>query len=152
MTLKTGDPVPTITATNQDNEVIEIEFDEPTVIYFYPRDGTPGCTTEATQFTKELDSFRDAGVAVFGVSTDSVESHHRFTERENIEIPLLADPNGDIIDRFGVPRKDSGSAERTTYVVADGIVHRIYSNVKADGHARTVLMDLLEDGVVSLAE
>ena len=75
MTLDTGADAPTIEAENQRGEVVAPDFDEPTVLYFYPRDDTPGCTTEAEQFDAELESYRDAGVSVFGVSTDDVASH-----------------------------------------------------------------------------
>ena len=102
MTLDTGDAAPTVEATNQRGETIELDFLKPTVLYFYPRDDTPGCTTEAEQFDAELESYHDAGVSVFGVSTDDVESHEEFAEKYELRFDLLADPEGEIADGFGV--------------------------------------------------
>jgi peroxiredoxin Q/BCP len=75
MVLETGTAVPEVSATTQDGERVTVEFAAPTVLFFYPRDGTPGCTTEARQFDAELDAFREAGAQVYGVSTDDADSH-----------------------------------------------------------------------------
>jgi peroxiredoxin Q/BCP len=151
MPLEVGDPAPSVSAPNQDGEPVTVDVDGPTVLYFYPRDGTPGCTTEAEQFTLEQESYRDAGVTVYGVSTDSVDSHAEFARAQGIGIDLLADPNGEIADAFDVDIDESRhAAARTTFVIVDGTVHRVYTGVNPDGHPRTVLLDLLDDGVVSL--
>jgi peroxiredoxin Q/BCP len=149
MTLDTGDAAPAVEATNQREETIALGFEEPTVLYFYPRDDTPGCTTEAEQFDAELESYHDAGVSVFGVSTDDVESHERFAEKYELRFDLLADPEGEIADAFGVDTS-RGAAARTTFVLADGEVQAVYDGVDPDGHARDVLADMLDDGLVSL--
>ncbi len=151
MPLSVGDPVPTVSAPNQHGETVTVGFDQPTVLYFYPRDDTPGCTTEAEQFSMELDAYRDAGVAVYGVSTDTVESHADFAEAHGIEFDLLADPDAEIAAAFDVEVDASRhAAARTTFVVVDGSVHAVYTGVDPDGHARDVLFDLLEAGVVTL--
>jgi len=151
MPLAVGDSAPSVSAPNQHGETVTVDFEPPTVLYFYPRDGTPGCTTEAEQFTLERESYHDAGVAVYGVSTDSVDSHAEFAADHGIEIDLLADPDGELADAFAVEVDDSRNvAARTTFVIVDGTVHRVYTGVNPDGHARTVLFDLLDDGVVSL--
>lgn len=149
MTLSEGDDAPTITARNQDDETVELAFDDPTVMYFYPRDDTPGCTTEAQQFDLELESYREAGVAVYGVSTDDVDSHAAFAEKYDLDVELLADPDGEVADAFGVDTS-GGAADRTTFVLADGEVKAVYTRVKPDGHARGVLGDMLDAGLVSL--
>jgi peroxiredoxin Q/BCP len=149
MTLETGADAPAVEATNQREETIELDFSKPTVLYFYPRDDTPGCTTEAEQFDAELESYRDAGVSVFGVSTDDVESHEEFAEKYELRFDLLADPEGEIADAFGVDTS-RGAAERTTFVLDDGQVEAVYEGVNPDGHARDVLGDMLDEGLVEL--
>jgi peroxiredoxin Q/BCP len=149
MTLETGADAPPIEATNQRGETIELDFSEPTVLYLYPRDDTPGCTTEAEQFDVELESYHDAGVSVFGVSTDDVESHEEFAEKYELRFDLLADPETEIAEAFGVDTSQ-GAAERTTFVLADGEVKKVYEGVNPDGHARDVLADMLDGGLVAL--
>jgi peroxiredoxin Q/BCP len=149
MTLDTGDAAPAVEATNQREETVALDFEEPTVLYFYPRDDTPGCTTEAEQFDAELESYHDAGVSVFGVSTDDVESHEEFAEKYELRFDLLADPEEDVAETFGVDTS-RGAAERTTFVLADGEVKAVYEGVNPDGHARDVLSDMLDEGLVAL--
>lgn len=151
MPLEVGDPAPDIRAPNQHGEIVEPSLDGPTVLYFYPRDNTPGCTTEAKQFSKEHETYREAGVTVYGVSTDDVDSHRRFAENHDITIDLLADPDGEIANAYDVPTRSSGTTERMTYVIDDGAVIRVYPSVKPDGHARDILMDLLDDEIVHLS-
>lgn len=147
--LESGDPAPDVSALNQHGETVSPSYDGVTVLYFYPEDETPGCTVEAQQFTTEAESYADAGVTVYGVSTDDVESHADFAEKEGIEFDLLADPDEDVCEAFGVPRI-TGRAKRTTFVVVDGTVERVYESVDPDGHARDLLLDLVDDGVVTL--
>ncbi|WP_254544675.1 peroxiredoxin [Halomarina pelagica] len=150
MPLEPGDPAPQVSAPNQHGTQLTVAFDEPTVVYFYPADDTPGCTTEATEFTKEQGTYRDAGVSVYGVSADDVDSHAAFVERHDIGFDLLADPDGEIAAAFDVERRASGETERTTFVVVDGEVYAVYTDVTPKGHAREVLGDLLDDGMVDL--
>jgi len=148
--LEPGDPAPDVTARNQHGEPVSPSFAAPTVVYFYPEDGTPGCTTEAEQFQLERDAYDDAGVTVYGVSTDTVESHAEFAAETGIEFDLLADPDGEIADAFGVERTGTRDATpRTTFVLVDGEIERVYTGVDPDGHARDLLMDLLDDDVVN---
>lgn len=149
MTLSEGENAPAITARNQDGESVELAFDEPTVLYFYPRDDTPGCTTEAQQFDAERPTYEEADVAVYGVSTDDVDSHAGFVEKYGLDVELLADPNGEIAAAFGVDTS-RGAAERTTFVLADGEVKAVYTDVDPDGHARDVLGDMLDSGLATL--
>jgi peroxiredoxin Q/BCP len=147
--LATGDLAPRVAAPDQTGEVVEPAFEEPTVLFFYPRDGTTGCTTEARQFTAERPTYDEAGVTAYGVSTDDVDAHAEFAEAEDLSVPLLADPDGELADAFGVP-VENGRAARTTFVLADGEVKRVYEDVRPDGHARRVLEDLLDDGLAEL--
>ena len=149
MTLSEGEPAPRVEARNHDGETTALDYEDPTVVYFYPRDDTPGCTTEARSFEKESDEYEAAGVRVYGVSTDDVESHCDFAEEQGLSFDLLADPEGDVADSFGVP-VENGYADRTTFVIVDGTVQAVYENVSPDGHGRDVLLDLINDGVVSL--
>ena len=149
--LQPGDPAPDVSAPNQRGETVSPDFEEPTVCYFYPEDGTPGCTTEAAQFVAERDVYEEAGVAVYGVSADAVESHREFADEQDVWFDLLADPDGEVAEAFGVELQQ-GRAPRTTFVLADGEVRRVYEGVDPDGHARDVLMDLLDDGVVELSD
>lgn len=149
--LAPGDPAPRITAHNHHGESVTPDFRSPTVVYFYPEDGTPGCSTEADQFGLEAETYREAGVSVYGVSTDTVDSHAEFAADEGIEFDLLADPDGEVAAAFDLELRDDGRAPRTTFVLVDGEVARVYERVDPDGHARDVLMDLLDDGLISLA-
>jgi len=149
MTLSEGDEAPRVEATNADGETVELTYDQPTVVYFYPRDDTPGCTTEACSFEKEREAYEDAGVRVYGVSTDDAESHANFAQKNDLSFELLADPDGGVAEAFGVS-VDNGYADRVTFVVVDGVVERVYESVSPDGHGRDVLLELVDDGVVAL--
>lgn len=150
MTLDVGDPAPTITLPNQDGDPVSPDFTEPTVLYFYPEDATPGCTTEAEQFSLEADTYADAGVTVYGVSTDTVGDHAAFAADLGIDFDLLADPDGEAVDAFDVDLDPRDRAVRTTFVLAEGEVNAVYESVDPDGHPRTVLLDLLDRGLVEL--
>ena len=149
MPLEPGDPAPSVTLPNQHGDLVTPDFTEPTVLYCYPEDGTPGCRTEAVQFQAEAETYREAGVTVYGVSVDPVARHRTFTADHDIEFDLLSDPDGDVADAFDL-ELESGRYPRTTFVLADGKVHRVYERVSADGHARDLLLDLLDDGLVTL--
>jgi peroxiredoxin Q/BCP len=146
--LEATDEAPEVTATDHDGETVTLSFAEPTVLYFYPRDDTPGCTVEAEEFDAELAAYRDAGVAVYGVSTDDAESHAAFRAKYDLDIDLLADPDGEVAAAFGVA-VEGGAADRVTFVLADGEVKRVYRGVDPDGHARDVLQDLVDEGIAA---
>lgn len=145
--LDVGDDAPEVTAENQDDETVTLDFATPTVLYFYPRDDTPGCTVEAKGFEAEREAYADAGLSVYGVSTDDADSHAEFCEKYGLGFDLLADPDGELADAFDVDHA-SGAAERVTYVLADGEVQATYPGVSPDGHAETVLDDAREMGLV----
>ncbi|MDY6764102.1 MAG: peroxiredoxin [Halobacteria archaeon] len=149
MPLKKGDSAPEITAKNQRGETVSLSFETPTVLYFYPKDDTPGCTVEARQFNLELETYRDAGVDVYGVSMDDIDSHKDFAEKYDLGFDLLADPNGEIARKFKVDTSQ-GRTERTTFVLDDREVKATYTGVKPDGHAREVLSDMIDEGLATL--
>ena len=116
------------------------------VLYFYPRDDTPGCTTEAIDFTRLKDGFAAAGTVVVGISKDSVKSHDRFCRKHGLGIILASDENSDVCERYGVwvgksmYGKTYMGVERTTVLIdAAGRIARIWPKVKVPGHADEVL-------------
>ncbi len=124
---------------------------KPVVLYFYPRDDTPGCTKEACGFRDAKAKLAKAGATVLGVSPDSVESHVKFRDKFQLNFPLLADPNHKVAERYGAWRektrfgKTSMGIQRSTFIIdADGVVRKMWKSVKADGHDAQVLKALGE--------
>ena len=150
MTLQAGDPAPAVSAANQDGEQTTVPVDGPAVLYFYPRDNTRGCTMEATQFDADLDQFREAGVEVYGVSVDSVDSHCEFAREHDLGLNLLADPDRELADAYDVPEGPAGTTGRTTFLISNGKIRRVYESVRPGGHASEVLSDLLEAGIADV--
>ena len=116
------------------------------VLYFYPRDDTPGCTKEAVGFSENLEAFADAGAVVFGVSRDTMAKHDRFAAKHTLTVPLLADIDGAVTEAYGVwveknmYGKKSMGIERATYLIdASGNIARIWRKVKVAGHVEEVL-------------
>jgi peroxiredoxin Q/BCP len=140
--LAVGDVAPDFMAMDQEGRVRELRSlarRRPVVLFFYPRDGTPGCTREACAFRDAWDRLQASGAVVIGVSTDDVESHRRFAEEHELPFPLLADPDGAILRRYGVPTA-LGMAARVTYVIGeDGRVRRVFPDVDPAVHVDQVL-------------
>lgn len=116
------------------------------VLYFYPKDDTPGCTNEASQFRDLLARFKRKGVRIAGVSRDSVASHQRFKKKYSLTFPLLSDPDSKLCDAFGVivDKQNYGKTykgiQRSTFVIdATGTIVKVWPKVNADGHAQEVL-------------
>ncbi len=116
------------------------------VLYFYPRDNTLGCTREAKDFSERLGEFERLGAVVLGVSKDSVENHRRFRERRGLRVTLLSDPEHRVIEAYGAwGRKKSHGREyygtvRSTFIIdPEGVVRRVWRNVKVRGHVDEVL-------------
>jgi peroxiredoxin Q/BCP len=117
-----------------------------TVLYFYPKDDTPGCTLEGQEFTGLASAFADAGVAVYGVSPDTLKKHQRFIDKCGLGIPLISDPDRLLIEsqRLWVEKKYMGrtymGVARTTLLIGpDGAIEREWTDVKPSGHAAEVL-------------
>ena len=99
------------------------------VLFFYPKDNTPGCTVEACTFRDSHEAFREAGAVVIGISSDSADSHRRFAERFRLPYPLLSDADGALRERYGVPRTLGILPGRVTYLIdRDGIVRHVFSS------------------------
>lgn len=121
----------------------------PVVLYFYPRDDTPGCTREACAFRDNSEELARLGAKVFGISADSVESHAKFRDKYDLNFPLLADTDHKVAERYGAWReknmygKKSMGIQRSTYLIdAAGKVAKVWKRVKVDGHAEEVLQAL----------
>ena len=113
-----------------------------TVLYFYPKDDTPGCTKEACAFRDRMDDYRNAGIQVYGVSLDSPESHRRFREKYRLNFPLLTDEGGRASEALGVLRENRKRANRVTFLLApDGTISKTYPEVTPDTHADEILKD-----------
>ena len=119
------------------------------VLYFYPKDGTPGCTREAIEFRDMAKEFEKEGAIILGVSKDSIKSHQKFKQKHGLPFTLLSDPEGKVLDLYGVWKKKSlygrtfMGTERTTFLIDEkGIVKKVYRKVKAKGHAQVCLLDL----------
>ena len=141
-------PAPDFTLPSDDGNEISLSAlrDAPVVLFFYPRDNTPGCTNEAKDFSRLQSEFAAIGVTVLGVSKDSLASHAKFREKQALTIPLLSDEHGSACEDFGVwkEKKMYGKAfmgiERSTFLInAEGQVVRAWRKVKVPGHAEEVL-------------
>ncbi|HEU4848149.1 MAG TPA: peroxiredoxin [Rubrobacteraceae bacterium] len=115
---------------------------EKTVLYFYPKDDTPGCTKEACAFRDRMSDYERAAIRVYGVSLDSPESHRRFREKYNLNFPLLTDEGGRAADALGVLRESGKSANRVTFLLdSNGRIARVYPEVSPETHADEILED-----------
>jgi thioredoxin-dependent peroxiredoxin len=113
-----------------------------TVLYFYPKDDTPGCTKEACAFRDRMGDYGEAGIQVYGVSLDSPESHRRFREKYNLNFPLLTDKDGRAAEALGVLREGGEKANRVTFLLdADGTIKKVYPEVSPETHADEILKD-----------
>jgi len=119
---------------------------KPVVIYFYPRDDTPGCTKEACAFRDRYDELNNLGVQLLGVSADSAESHTKFKQKHSLPFPLLVDANHAMSEKYGAWReknmygKKSMGIQRSTYLIdASGRVAQVWKRVKVDGHDQQVI-------------
>ena len=142
-----GAPAPDFELAGADGPVRLADFaGKPLVVYFYPKDDTSGCTREAQDFTALAGDFAKAGVALLGVSKDSLASHAKFTAKYGLAVPLASDPEGAMIEAYGAwveknmyGRKYMG-IERSTFLIdAEGRLARIWRKVKVAGHAEEVL-------------
>jgi len=116
------------------------------VLYFYPKDDTPGCTKEACSFRDNLGVLQSMGVVVLGISPDSVTSHQRFAQKYGLSFPLLADEGAQVATLYGVWKEKQQygrtymGIERTTFLIDEnGIVRRVFPKVKVDGHVEEVI-------------
>ena len=115
------------------------------VLYFYPKDDTPGCTTEACGFRDNIFAYRKLNAQIIGVSLDDIESHSKFAETHDLPFPLLADTEGSVAETYGVRTRNFGMpmAKRETFMIdPEGMLVRHYEDVDPDTHSAEVLADL----------
>ncbi|MCL4328310.1 MAG: thioredoxin-dependent thiol peroxidase [Candidatus Thermoplasmatota archaeon] len=144
--LKVGDKAPDFEAKDQNGNTVKLsEYrGKPVVVYFYPKDDTPGCTTEACNFRDNISSYKDHGVQVLGVSVDSENSHKKFQDKYSLNFTLVSDKSKDIVEKYGV-KGEFGSAKRVTYLVKpDGTIGYVYGKVTPKDHAVDVMEKLKE--------
>ena len=146
--IQEGQPAPDFTLRDQHGNDVSLSSLKgmPVVLYFYPRDDTPGCTKEACAFRDARADYEAAGARVLGVSPDPVASHKKFAEKYELPFTLLADPDTEVCRAFGVWKektvygKTSMGVERTTVVLGpEGTVRKVFPRVKVDGHSDKVL-------------
>lgn len=145
--LNADDPVPSFTAKDQDGKTVTDKQlrGQPYVLYFYPKDDTPGCTKEACGFRDHIENFKSLNVRIIGISPDEPDDHQKFISKYNLNFTLLCDKDHSIAHKFNVWRSkasepDKGPAiERSTFIVnSDGIVVWIERGVDVEGHIKRV--------------
>lgn len=149
--LQEGQKAPEFAAPSSTGEKVSLKTlrGKKVVLYFYPKDDTPGCTTEACAFRDNLKRVESKGALVFGVSPDNVDSHKKFIDKFNLTFPLLADEDTKIATAYGVWKEKSMygkhymGIERTTFIIdGQGNIAKIFHKVKPEGHAEEVLKAL----------
>jgi peroxiredoxin Q/BCP len=149
--IEPGAKAPVFTLTADDGSKVRLadHLGSPVVLYFYPKDDTPGCTKEACAFRDLAADMKKLGAKVFGVSPDDVASHVRFRDKYKLNFPLLADTDHKVTEKYGAWReknmygKKSMGVQRSTYLIdADGKVAQVWKRVQVDGHDQRVLAAL----------
>jgi peroxiredoxin Q/BCP len=151
--LKEGQPAPEFTAQTDTGETVSLKdfAGKHVVLYFYPKDDTPGCTMEACNFRDNMELLADAGTVVLGISLDSVESHQQFRQKYELPFTLLSDPDHRVSDAYGVygEKEFRGhkymGVDRATFLIGpDGTLEKVWPQVNPDGHALEVLQFMKE--------
>jgi len=155
-TLRVGGKAPAFALANQDGKKVALKslLGKWVVLYFYPKDDTPGCTTEACEFTSQLALLDKLGARVLGVSPDSAESHQKFINKHRLKLDLLSDPDHKVLARYGAwgaksmyGRKYEGVIRSTVLIDPEGRIAAHWPEVKPAGHAKEVRERLGELGV-----
>ena len=153
MVLKVGIKAPSFKLKNQDGKIISIADlkGKPIVLYFYPKDDTPGCTKEACNFRDEFPKFGKVKAEIIGVSIDSVESHKKFANKYKLPFNLLSDEKKEVVEKYGVWQEKSMYGKkymgivRTTFIIdTEGKINKIFPKVKVDDHNKEVMEALKE--------
>jgi peroxiredoxin Q/BCP len=146
--LAEGEDVPDFSLKDADGKLVKKSDlkGKKYVVYFYPKDFTPGCTTEAAEFSQDYKKFKNADIEILGISPDDEESHKKFGEKMKVPFILLADPKKDVAKKFGVWGKkqfmgrEYMGVNRSTFLVNEkGKIFRVFEKVKPAGHAQEVL-------------
>ena len=144
-------PAPSVILPNENGRKIDLKNFKPNpiILFFYPRDNTSGCTREAKDFTENLNQFDSTNVNVIGISKDSVESHKKFIDKQNLAISLLSDEKGNVCEDFGVWKEKSMygktymGIERSTFIIdGEGLIVKEWRKVKVAGHVNEVLKEI----------
>ena len=148
MMLNVMDQAPNFTLPQTDGTMVTLSSlkGNPVVLFFYPKDDTPGCTIESIAFSTKIDAFIATGAKVFGISKDGISSHVKFTTKHNLKVPLLSDEKGSVCEDYGVWKeknmygKKYMGIERATYLIDEkGHIAMVWQKVKVAGHAEEVL-------------
>lgn len=148
MLLEVGSKAPEFALLNQDGQQVRLSnfAGQKVVVYFYPKDSTPGCTRQACAFAAAYEEFARLGVPVLGISKDSVKSHRNFATKQNLPFVLLSDPERQAIEAYGVWQekklygKVSMGVVRSTFLIDEnGVIEQVYSKVKPDTNAAEIL-------------
>ena len=148
MSLKVGDQAPEFTLPDQDGHLVSLSsfIGERVIIYFYPKDNTPGCTTEAKDFTNKIKEFKKLNTQVIGISKDSLETHNKFINKQGLKILLASDESGKVLKKFGVwveknmyGRKYMGIQRSTFLINEESKIEYIWEKVKVKGHVEDVI-------------
>lgn len=144
--IEVGDRIPKFSLKDQNGTIFKVEnaLGKPMVIYFYPKDDTPGCTREACKFRDEFENFTDLGALVIGISADNVASHKKFEEKYSLPFILLSDEDNAVRKQFGVPKNLFLIPGRVTYVIdKKGIIRYLFnSQLGAEKHIEHALEEL----------
>lgn len=149
--VKIGQKAPAFSLPNQDGKIVRLsDFKgKKVVLYFYPKDDTPGCTKESCAFRDGLEEIHSSGAVVLGISADSVDSHKKFAKKFNLNFPLLSDEKKTVVQAYGVWKEKSlygrkfMGIERTTFIIDEhGKFDDIFQKVKVGGHLEEVLAEL----------
>ena len=146
---RTGERAPEFEAKDQDGNTVSLASfrGKPVVLYFYPKDDTPGCTAEACSFRDSMTILRDCGIVVMGVSVDSEESHAEFVSKYKLNFALLSDRKKSIVRAYGA-ESPFGTAKRVTYIIGpDEIIKYVFPHVRTKTHANDVLKKAEELGL-----
>jgi thioredoxin-dependent peroxiredoxin len=148
--VKVGSVAPSFTLPSQAGEMVSLEDfigRKPVVLFFYPKDDSPGCTREVCAFRDNFEEFRNLDVQVIGISSDSVESHRRFAVKYVLSFPLLSDGGGNIRRLYGVPKTFGLFPGRVTYVIdKEGVVSHVFaSQLSVERHVQEALTSLRSD-------
>lgn len=153
MVLEKGEKAPSFELFDSEGDLHKLsDYSGKTiVVYFYPRDDTPGCTKEACSFRDNYQTFKEAGIEVLGISPDTVKSHKKFSKKYQLPFTLLADPDHKVCEAYGVWAlkkmygREYEGVYRTTYIIGpEGEIKRVFENVKPTDHSQEVLEEVLK--------
>jgi thioredoxin-dependent peroxiredoxin len=150
-TVSEGDGAPDFCLLNQDEKEVCLNQyrGKNVILYFYPKDNTPGCSLEAMSFTKFKDEFEEINTFILGISKDSCQSHQRFIEKKDLNLTLISDPDKEIHKKYGVwrlkkfmGREFMGTIRSTFFIDTNGVIQKIWDNVRVKGHVEQVLEEV----------